>query len=87
MVKIKNHDVQSINLSTTKENAFKIYPNPTKEHIWIEPINASKNLNQKFDVFNLSGKLIFSSKINSKTKVFSKPQTLLFITDIIIYVF
>ncbi len=34
MVKIKNHDVQSINLSTTKENAFNFIADPANLPRW-----------------------------------------------------
>lgn len=52
-----------------KTEAFKVYPNPSEEYFWIEPLNQSKIINQKFDIYDLSGKLIFSDLLNAKTKV------------------
>lgn len=53
---------------TDKNKLYNIYPNPSNNHLWIE-LNKSEKINGKFDVFDLNGKLIYSSEISGKTKV------------------
>lgn len=55
-------------IELNKNQLYKIYPNPSNNYIWIE-LNKIKNVDGKFDVFDLNGKLIYSSKISDKTKI------------------
>lgn len=49
---------------------FKVYPNPSKDYLWIESLSSKdSDSEQKFDVYDLTGKLILSSNLNSRTKV------------------
>lgn len=46
-------------LSSEKDNVFSIYPNPTKDYLYIR----SKNIDVlKIDVFDILGKKIYSKK-------------------------
>jgi aminopeptidase N len=53
----------------TNENKveFKMYPNPTKDYLWIE--NISNNNQHQAKVYDLTGKIVFNGLIKSKTKI------------------
>jgi aminopeptidase N len=56
-------------INANKEKSFNIYPNPTQNHFWIEPIDQKKDLNNTFDIYDLTGKLIYSSILTKRTKI------------------
>ena len=58
-----------INEENAKQTkSFNVYPNPTKNSFWIEN-NDKSNFNNKMDIYDLSGKLIYSSNLTKRTKV------------------
>lgn len=52
----------SLSNTDFETNGFSIYPNPTKESFVLKSTEA--NLGTKIDVFDVTGKLLFSKKLN-----------------------
>ena len=55
--------VNTVDLSEIKDESILAYPNPTTDFLNIEILNASNN-NSLF-LFDISGKKVFSAKLNS----------------------
>lgn len=62
-----------LNEEQTKDESFKIYPNPTNEHLWIKSIKLTENT--EFNIYDLTGKLIYTDKLIDKTKINTQDWT------------
>jgi len=53
-------------------NDFKIFPNPSDSHIWIESTNSSSTKVNDVQVYDLNGKIIHKGVLRKKTKIDTK---------------
>ncbi|MAO47238.1 MAG: hypothetical protein CL527_00655 [Aequorivita sp.] len=60
---------KSYPLSTTdfQRNAFQLYPNPTKDILFLNPTNPTENL--KVKIFNLEGRLLRNLNLENQTSM------------------
>lgn len=60
---------------SAKNNALKVFPNPTFDKVMIEYINTSSSQNINLEIIELTGKVIYSEKLNQENH-FKKSYSL-----------
>lgn len=71
-------DPLAINESRLLKNRIIVYPNPTKDYIFIKN-GYSKNKVKRVRIYTLNGQLIYNEKYNSKIDVSHLPKGLYFL--------